>query len=94
MSLQVFSNPEYKDSWYEMSVTKFLPKLISVVRGEIPLQVKYAACCVFRSFALYEEYITFVTDQILPSVVLMRNASAKFKVTPKVYYYLLFKWYK
>jgi hypothetical protein len=78
--LQIFSYPEFKDSWYEMSVTKFLPKLISVVCGEFPLDIKYAACCVFRAFALYEEFIVYVTDEILPSVLLMRNASAKFKV--------------
>jgi hypothetical protein len=52
-----------------------------MVRGEIPLDVKYAACCVFRSFALYEDFIVYVTDQILLSVLLMRNASAKFKVS-------------
>ncbi|XP_053397755.1 uncharacterized protein LOC128556479 [Mercenaria mercenaria] len=75
----IFSKPEFKENWYELSVTKFLPKLISMVRGEIPLDVKYAACCVFRSFAQYEDFIAFVTDEILPSVLLMRNASAKFK---------------
>jgi len=51
-----------------------------MVRGQTPLDVKYAACCVFRALSQYEDFIVFVTDEILPCVIQMRNTSAKFKV--------------
>ena len=86
----MFSNGEFRETWYEMLVTKFIPKLISMVRGEVPLDVKYAACCVFRSVALYEDLIVYVTDQILPCVLQMRNASAKFKVSLFINFFFIF----
>ena len=57
-----------------------MPELLKLLRGQSSLEVKYAACCVFRALAHYEEFIVHVTDVILPTVILMRNTSAKFKV--------------
>jgi len=51
------------------------------VRGSAPLEVKYAACCVFRALALHEDFLPYLTQEVLPAVLAMRNASAKFKVS-------------
>lgn len=76
---KIFLVSEYKDCWLEMAVTKFLPKLVSMLQVQMPLDVKYAVCCVFRALAQFEEFAVPVTDDILPNVLLLRNASAKFK---------------
>ncbi|XP_052808503.1 uncharacterized protein LOC128237211 isoform X2 [Mya arenaria] len=75
----IFAYPDHRDCWYEEATVHFLPKLVAMVKGQGPLNVKYAACCVFRSIALYEDFIPYVTQEILPTVLHMRNASAKFK---------------
>ena len=77
---QIFSQNAYKDVWLEIALNKFVPELLRHLRGEFPLDVKYAACCVFRALAQYEEFIVHVTDVILPTIIMMRNSSAKFKV--------------
>lgn len=77
---QIFSKPSQKEDWFDDASSRFIPKLISMVRGQVPLDVKYAACCVFRALSQYEDFIMYVTEEILPAVLQMRNSSAKFKV--------------
>ena len=84
----MFSHDQLKDVWLEMAYTRFMPELLKLVQGQLSLEVKYAACCVFRALAHYEEFVVHVTDVILPAVILMRNTSAKFKV--HVYRCLIF----
>ena len=62
-----------------------MPDLLKLIRGPVPLEVKYAACCVFRALAQYEEFIVHVTDVVLPTIIMMRNSSAKFKVSWLIY---------
>ena len=69
-----------KDVWLDTAYTKFMPELLKLLRGQVSLEVKYAACCVFRALAQYDEFIVHVTDVVLSAVILMRNTSAKFKV--------------
>ncbi|KAH3725429.1 hypothetical protein DPMN_051262, partial [Dreissena polymorpha] len=75
----IFSYRDQTDVWLEEASVRFLPKLVAMVRGQTPLEVKYAACCVFRSIAQYEGFISYITQDVLPAVLQMRNTSAKFK---------------
>ena len=75
----------FKDKWLEVILAKFVPELLVYLRGEYPLDVKYTACCVFRALAHYEDFIVHITDVILPTIIMMRNSSAKFKVSAMSY---------
>ena len=83
--LQIISQHAFKDGWLGVILTKFVPELLKYLQEEYPLDVKYTACCVFRALAHYEEFIVHITDVILPTIIMMRNSSAKFKVSAMFY---------
>ncbi|KAL3882501.1 hypothetical protein ACJMK2_028838 [Sinanodonta woodiana] len=76
----IFSIPHLKSLWIEISLAKIFPLLLRMIRNAGgQLDVKYAACCVFRTLSACDEFIPVVMEDVLPAILQLRSASAKFR---------------